>query len=143
MTEILFYILGENATIDKYGFSCRLVDKIWRGGRRVYLHTNSNHESRNLDRLLWAFRQNSFIPHGLLGEVDPKLNPVLIGNGAEAGDEHDVLINLATAVPGFFNRFERVAEAIANSQEEKQMGRNRYRFYREQGYPLETHKIEQ
>lgn len=143
MTTIVFYILGENAKSDRYSFACRLVEKIWSQGRRIYLHTNSSQDSKNLDRLLWTFRQNSFIPHGILGEADLKLNSVLIGNGLDAGDEHDVLINLATEVPDFFNRFERVAEAIENSQEEKRLGRNRYRFYRDQGYFLETHKIEQ
>lgn len=142
MTSILFYIMNENATGDRYGFTCRLVEKIWRQGRRIYLHTNSRYESNNLDRLLWTFRQNSFIPHGILGETDPKLNPVQIGNGTDAGGEYDVLINLATEVPEFFNRFETVAEAIGNSQEEKRLGRNRYRFYRDQGYTLKTHKIE-
>lgn len=142
MTNILFYILSENATSDRYRFTCRLVEKIWRQGHRIYLHTDSNRESRDLDRLLWTYRQNSFIPHGILGEVDPQLNPVLIGSGPDAGEEQDVLINHATEVPVFFSRFERVAETIGSTQEAKQMGRNRYRFYRDQGYPLETHKIE-
>ena len=87
MTTIIFYILGESSRSDKYSFACRLVDKIWSQGRRIYLHTNSSQESRNLDKLMWTFRQNSFIPHGILGEVDAKLNSVLIGNGPDAGDD--------------------------------------------------------
>jgi len=94
-----------------------------------------------MDRLLWTFRDGSFIPHGLLGKADPEHTPVLIGHGEDAENEHDILINLSLQTPDFFSRFERVAEPIDQDAEIRKTGRTRYRFYKDRGYPLETHNI--
>ncbi len=141
MTQIDFYILGDQATGDRFQLACRIVDKAWRQGHRIYLHTNSDAESRHLDKLLWTQWEESFIPHGLIGESDGTLTPVLIGHNAQAGDEHDVLINLATDMPPFFSRFTRVAELIDQDPVVRKAGRNRYRTYRDRGYTLNTHNL--
>ncbi|OOZ36806.1 DNA polymerase III subunit chi [Solemya velesiana gill symbiont] len=143
MTQVDFYILDEQAQGDRYGLACRIAEKAWQQGWRVYLHTNYPAESRHLDKLLWTFREGSFLPHALTTEADPGLNPVLIGDSADSGDEHDVLINLATEVPIFFAKFERVAELIDHDPQIKQEGRQRFRFYRDRGYSLNTHNIKQ
>jgi DNA polymerase III subunit chi len=141
MTQVDFYILGKQSTGDRFTLACRLAGKAWQQGKRVYLHTNSDAESRHLDRLLWTFRQDSFIPHSIFEGADPELNPVLIGHQDDVGEEHDVLVNLATEVPQFFSRFNRVAECIDHDTEIKKTGRDRYSFYRDRGYPLNTHEI--
>ena len=53
----------------------------------------------------------------------------------------DVLINLAGSVPSFFGRFERVAEIVDQSDAQKQVARERYRFYRDRGYALQSHNV--
>ena len=94
-----------------------------------------------MDRLLWTFRQGSFIPHGTDGDCDPAITPVIIGHTSENEEEHDVLINLAGEVPGFFSRFERVAEIIDREPQVVTTGRERFRFYRDRGYPLNKHDV--
>ncbi len=141
MTRVDFYILGDQSAGDRYQLACRLADKAWQQGHRVYLHTNSDAESRHLDKLLWTHREDSFIPHGLLSESDQSLTPVLIGHGEQAGDEHDVLVNLATDVPPFFSRFSRLAELIDKDPAVRAAGRDRYRTYRDRGYTLNTHNL--
>ncbi len=141
MTQVDFYILGRQAKGDRYQLACRLTEKAWHQGHRVYLHTNSAGESQHLDRLLWTFRQGSFLPHGISTDADSELTPILIGDGDNSGNEHDVLINLATDVPDFFSRFSRVAELVDNDEQVKQESRQRFRFYRDRGYPLNTHEI--
>jgi len=142
MTQVDFYILEEQVRSDRYILACRIIDKAWKKGRRIYLHTNSEAESRRMDQMLWTYRDEGFLPHALVAHsYDPKVNPVLIGHDAEAGEEHDVLVNLATDVPPFFSRFERVAELVDNSPEVRKAGRNRYKLYRDRGYSLNTHNI--
>ncbi len=141
MTQVDFYILKDQSAGDRFTMACRLTGKAWQQGHRVYLHTNSDAEAQHLDRLLWTFRQDSFIPHSMFEDADLELNPILIGHQGEVGDEHDVLVNLATEVPHFFSRFQRVAECIDHDAEIKQSGRNRYSFYRDRGYQLKTHEI--
>ena len=51
------------------------------------------------------------------------------------------MINLTTEVPEFFSRYDRVAELIDADPLRRESGRNRFRFYRERGYELTTHKI--
>lgn len=143
MTRVDFYILADGARSSCLDVGCRLAEKAWKLGHRVYLHTASSDQARQLDRLLWTYRDGSFLPHGLVGEVDPTLNPVLVGSQSDVSEEHDVLINLSNEVPAFFSRFERVAEPVGRDPESRSAGRDRYRFYRDRGYTLETHNIDQ
>ncbi|EGW55831.1 DNA polymerase III subunit chi [Candidatus Endoriftia persephonae] len=142
MTQVDFYILDDKARINRYSLACRLTEKIYHQGRRVFIHTVSADEARHMERLLWTFRQGSFIPHGLLGSADATTTPVIIGSSGDAGEEQDVLINLAPEVPNFFSRFSRVAELIDREPEVKRSGRERFRFYRNRGYPMNTHNID-
>ena len=107
----------------------------------MLIATESEEDLRHMDRLLWVHRDQSFIPHGILGKSDPKLNPVLLSTANEAGDEHDVLINLCLSAPDYFSRFERVAECVDQEEQTLEASRERYRFYRECGYPLAIHNI--
>ena len=105
------------------------------------IHTSSPEEAGHMDKLLWTFRDRSFVPHGLLGQVDPEMTPVVIGHGTEAGGEHEVLINLAPQVPAFFSTFERVIEPVDTDPASRAACRDHYRYYRDRGYPLNNEKI--
>lgn len=141
MTQIDFYILQPQAAGDRYQLACRIAEKARRAGHRVLIHAPIETETRHLDGLLWTLWEGSFIPHGLLGKDDPGLNPILIGDGSTDLDEHDILINLASQVPTFFSRFERLIECVDHDDEVKNTSRARFRYYREHGYPLNTHDI--
>jgi len=141
MTQVDFYVLDERATDNRFTLACRLSEKIYHQGRRIYIHTGSDDETRHMDRLLWTFRQGSFVPHGSAGNCDAAVTPVIIGHQDDTGDEHDVLINLNAEVPTFFSRFERVAELIDKEPQVISAGRERFRFYRDRGYPLNKHDI--
>ena len=141
MTELDFYILAPEYPGDRWQFACRLAEKAYAQGRRVYLHAGSDGELRHLDRLLWTFRDGSFVPHGLFGESDARFTPVLLGSEQDPQPEEDVLINLAPAVPAFFSRFQRLTEVLDGDPEIRRAGRERFRFYRDRGYPLNTHEL--
>lgn len=141
MTQVDFYILAELAASNRFQLACRIADKARKSGHRVMIHTESSNEARHVDRLLWVFNEQSFIPHGLAGEASPELNPILIGDIQGLTEEHDVLINLATEVPTFFSRFQRMIECVDNDEVARKASRERYRFYRDRGYPLKSHQI--
>jgi DNA polymerase-3 subunit chi len=52
-----------------------------------------------------------------------------------------LLINLAADVPDFFSRYERVAEIVDGNAERRAQSRERYRFYRDRGYQLNSHQV--
>ena len=141
MTRIDFYVISANASGNRFLLACRVADKARRAGHRVVIHTSSEDEARHMDRLLWTFNEQGFVPHARLGAGEPELNPIQIGDAATAAAEHDVRINLDTDVPTFFSRFERLAECVDNDEASRSASRARYRFYRDRGYPLEMHEI--
>lgn len=141
MTQVDFYILEEQSPGNRFLLACRLAEKIYHQGRRILIHTQSSEDSRHMDRLLWTFRQGSFVPHATQDKANPATTPVIIGDFENGGEENDVLINLALEVPNFFSRFQRVAELIDREAEIKTAGRRRFKFYRDRGYPLHTHNI--
>ena len=141
MTEVDFYILDSNDVRQRAQFACRLTDKAYRLGHRVYIHTASPEQTRELDDLLWTFQQNSFIPHAVFQANGDNTPPVQLGHDGEPDASHAVLINLAAEVPLFFSRFERVAELVNGEESVRRQSRRRYSFYKERGYPLRTHEI--
>ena len=106
MTRIDFYQIETNESAE--AFCCRLVSKAWRQGHHVYIHTGSEKQARTLDDLLWTFRRESFIPHGLMGQGDVE-QPVEIGS-KDPGRHTEVMINLTDEIPDFFSRFERIED---------------------------------
>lgn len=140
MTQVDFYILKSAPSNGLEQLTCKLVDKAYQRGHRIYVHTTNPQQSQQIDDLLWSFRADSFIPHCQLTN-EAEQTQVLIGHDAEPPLECDVLINLANEVPLFFSRFPRVAELVGSDEEQKQQARKRFRFYRDRGYPLNTHDI--
>ena len=141
MTRVDFYVLDSGGDAARNTLACRLVEKAWLRGHQIYVHAPSAEEARRLDDLLWTFRAGSFVPHRILEGTDDAQCPVHIGCGAEAASATDVLINLAAEVPPFFSRFERVIEVVTPEAPQRDQARERYRFYRDRGYALESHNI--
>ncbi len=145
MTRVDFYVLEDGADDARERFACRLAEKAWRLKHSVYLHAASPAAAQRLDGLLWTWSDGSFLPHVLQSpDLDPSLasaTPVRIGAGEEPGFEAELLVNLDHQVPQFFSRFDRVAEIVGPGDPERASARDRFRFYRDRGYALETHQI--
>jgi DNA polymerase III subunit chi len=144
VTQVDFYILGSDSDDARLALACKIVDKATQQDRHVFIHSTSDDEALKLDALLWTFSDGSFIPHRIVrGEIEKApLEPVLIGvNQAPGSGRWDVLINLAADVPEFFSRYERVAEVVDANAVRREQSRERYRFYRDRGYKLNTHQI--
>jgi DNA polymerase-3 subunit chi len=144
VTQVDFYILEADSDDARLRLACKIVDKATQLDHHVFVHSTSEDEAQKLDELLWTFSQGSFIPHRVVREVpaEPPREPVLIGlNHEPATGRWDVLVNLALEVPEFFSRYERVAEVVDGNAERRERSRERYRFYRDRGYKLNTHPV--
>ena len=139
MTRVDFYVLESGTQDTLFRFICRLTEKAWRKGNRIFMHCQDESMAGKLDKLLWTYRDISFLPHSLATENEDC--PISIGVTAEPAKTYDLLINLDEAVPDFFSRFERVIETTGIDDQHRQFARDRYRFYQQRGYPMETHKI--
>jgi DNA polymerase-3 subunit chi len=144
VTQVDFYILGSDSDDARLHLACKIVDKATQLDHHVFIHSTSDGEAQQLDELLWTFSQGSFIPHRIVRaplELAPA-EPVLIGvNQQPAPGRWNVLVNLAPDVPEFFSRYERVAEVVDANALRREQSRERYRFYRDRGYKLNTHQL--
>ncbi len=141
MPRVDFYIVSDSSATAHLVVACRLAEKAWGGGHRVYIHAPSAVAAQQLDDLLWTFRADTFVPHGRYGADADGTTPILIGSNGDRGEFGEVLINLCEASPAFHGRFQRVAEVVAADEGARAAGRERFRFYREQGYALDLHNL--
>lgn len=144
MTQIDFYILPNDSIDARLHLACRIADKALQQNQHVFINADSPAESARLDELLWTFSQGSFIPHRVIdtNAAEPFAEPVLIGCGVSpVGDDWQILINLSGTVPEFFSRYQRVAELVDGNERRRTEGRERFRFYRDRGYELNTHQM--
>ncbi|MCB1598012.1 MAG: DNA polymerase III subunit chi [Gammaproteobacteria bacterium] len=145
MTEaglrVSFYVLAAQEPVARLNYACRLTEKAYKLSQRIHLHTADRSEAEAMDRMLWTFRQGSFVPHERLDPARPPAAPVTIGSGTDEPPDVDLLINLAAEVPAFYQRSARIAEIIDGNAECREAGRNRHRFYRQHSLEPETHQI--
>lgn len=139
MTEVDFYVLKEERLEQRSLFACRLAERAFRDGRQIYLHTADEASAQELDQLLWGFRAQSFLPHGLIGTEDAER--IGIGWGENPGNHQDVMINLDLRVPDFVGRFQRVLEIVVQLPGIRDPLRASWRHYKHYGYPVKSNDL--
>jgi DNA polymerase-3 subunit chi len=140
-TRVDFYILSTTGLTARLRFACRLVEKAYLLSHRIYAHTATAADARQLDDMLWTFRQGSFIPHQCIEPDRQATAPVTIGADTVPDADGDLLINLAEDLPAFYASFTRVAEIVDGSADGRVAGRARFKAYRDKGCALDTHQI--
>ena len=142
MPRVDFYVMQNQSRDGSLRVACRVVEKAWQMGHRVFIATASAEVTRQVDELLWTFRPDSFVPHGRSPEEQDADLAILIGHTGQPKDRAEVLINLTGTVPEFHAAFERIAEFVSGDEESRQLGRERYRFYRERDYEVKSHQLQ-
>ena len=143
MTRIDFYIVDSDEESSRALLACRLAEKAYSLKNRIYIYTTDELQTNELDDLLWTYRAGSFLPHQQLEAEDDPNCPVLIGHADAPEGLSQVLINLDVAVPLFFSRFERVVEIVNQEENQRQQARERFKYYRDRGYDLHSHNLNQ
>jgi DNA polymerase III subunit chi len=72
MTRVDFYVLPDADPAQRPLLACKLAEKAYGQGLKVYIHTATEGEALHLDELLWTFRAGSFLPHAI---VKPGTDP--------------------------------------------------------------------
>jgi DNA polymerase-3 subunit chi len=140
-TRVDFYVLESASRPERLNFVCRLTETAYKAGNTVYLLAASSSEAVELNKLLWTFRDDGFVPHNLSGDSHQASAPIMIGHEQPTSKEYGLIINLANPVPADFDRFQRIAEIIDASATVRQSGRQRFTQYRAAGIEPDTHKI--
>ena len=139
-----FYLLDTADEASKLLSVCKVASKAYQQGLKVYIRTSNPHQSEQLDQLLWSFHPASFVPHAILG-YEPSLlsnsTSVVISDQPATPTFNQLLISLTGEVPEEMHQFHRIADFIADDEQQKIMGRARFKQYRQQGIEPNAHKI--
>lgn len=151
MSYAQFYLLPESLPQKLNLFSslspmeihaCELVLKLWRSGKKVLLWCEDQQQAERMDDALWAMPE-SFIPHNVAGEFTQTPTPVEIAYPNNRNSQRrDVVINLAKTLPDFIQSFTHAVDFVPFEEEKKQLARERYKAFRQQGWQLTTEQIE-
>ncbi len=126
---------------DKISYACRLARKARAAKCKIVMLTADRDQLATLDDALWTFSDLDFLPHVTADNPLAAQTPVVLADSDAAElPHHQILINLSSAAPAHFARFERMFEIISPDEADTLAGRERYRFYKERGYPL-THFV--
>lgn len=137
MTTIDFY----THCVDPLKVAVQLVAKAWSQHGNVRVLTADEAMTVALDGLLWKWPATGFMPHCRLTSPLAAETPILVDHAADHQGPAAVLVNLQSSPPSFFSRFERLAEIIADDADATAAGRDRWKFYKERGYELHSHRL--
>ena len=105
MTEIWFYHL-ETQPLERA--LPALLEKTLERGWRAVVETSSRERASAIDTLLWSYRDDSFLPHGIAGEASDPDQPVLITMDEGNPNAANVRFFVDRAVPRTGAGYERI-----------------------------------
>ena len=139
--KAVFYILPQPTLKARDLYTCRIIEKAYANDHKIYVHLTTLEEAQNFDIQLWTFRDISFIPHEIYKQNLKSEVPVLIGHNAPPPEKKDILINLTSETPSFYQQFNHIIAVIPNDDALKISARKQYQTYQTQGYKMETFNI--
>jgi len=137
VTTIDFYF---NAA-DRFQVACRLAGKALAQRKRLLIYAPQPDAAQRIDRMLWTWPATGFVPHCFAHDALAAETPVLIAADDAAPDTGEVLLNLDAACPPHFERFDRMLEVVGQDDAARNAARERYRYYRDRGYPIRSHDL--
>lgn len=141
MTRIDFYFDAD----DKFAVAARLAQKAVAAGMRLLISAPDGEIAQRIDRTLWTFAPQSFVPHALENSPLAGESPVVVVQKIpdNAAAEFQILLNLADALPSQIDGFGRVIEVVSRDDDDRAQARDRFKAYRESGYEMLTHRLGQ
>ncbi len=137
MTQIDFYFHVEN----KLQTACTLSATAFSRGLRVLAFCPDAEASQKFSRMLWTAPPTGFVPHCKPDDRLAAVTPVIVDHVGANLPHDQVLLNLGSAWPPFFSRFQRLIEIVSLDEEDRRLARERYKFYRDRGYEIKNHDL--
>ncbi len=108
----------------------------------IFIRTESLHQRKLIDDLLWTFRPGSFVPHDIWNGSNDQPAPVLVGCDINPPTNYKTVLNLAPTLAHEPCQFERIIEIVNQTETIRNSARQRYREYQGRGYTMSTHDIQ-
>ncbi|MBA3660425.1 MAG: DNA polymerase III subunit chi [Gammaproteobacteria bacterium] len=138
---IEFYVLDVEASPRGWVKLCNLIENFYKSHDTLFILQDDEHAVEQLDRLLWTYKDDSFIPHQRykLDDVNPA--PIQLGVQLPPGKEQGTFINLTLAVPASYQTYSKVIEIVFEDPANKKAARIRYRQYLQDNCKISTQTI--
>jgi DNA polymerase-3 subunit chi len=137
MTRIDFYSNAE----PKLQVACRLVARFIQQQLRVVVYAPDENTARGFDKLMGTYQAIGFVPHCMAHHALAPETPVVIAREDVELVHYQVILNLHADSPPSFSRFERLVELVGAGDDDRQLARGRFRFYRDRGYEINHHDL--
>ena len=134
MTEILFYHLTVSTLEEALpGLLERSVSRGW----RAVIQTASEERRNALDTVLWTYRDDSFLAHGLDSEPNASEQPILLTTETDNGNGAQIRFMVDGAAAPDLAPYER-GVLLFDGHDEAQLAaaRSHWRDLKEQGHTL-------
>lgn len=139
--SIDFYLQESEQTKALLQVACRLLEKAYEAQQHTYVMCVDKKAAEQLDEYLWTYREDSFIPHHLVGEGPSKAPLIQVGWDSPPSHQRNILMLLGTKLPEEYLRFKRVLIIIDPEPTAREAARLLYRQLREQDFELGFHKL--
>ena len=141
--QVFFHYFEKTSGRDLLVYICRLVEKGYKqGSKPIYIHFDSENEAKEFDSLLWTFRQESFIPHTILGNPEQEKTPVIIGWDTNQIETAEALINVSQDIPRASKSTSKIHEIVGNDENKKNKAREKWKAYKANGSIIKAHKAD-
>ncbi len=133
--QVDFYLLNYKTFGDALIFICQLVEKSYQQNYAPVIKMESLSDAEALDHFLWTFRNTSFIPH-----FQKNSTPEILTTAIHS-DPTPLLVNCFLSQETVLLEYGRLLQIVPNQDLYRELARNHYRFYKQQGYHLNTHNL--
>lgn len=141
--QVLFHHFEKTSGRDLLVYICRLVEKGYKqGSKPIYIHFDSENEAKEFDNLLWTFRQESFVPHTILGNPEQEKTPVIIGWDTNQIETAEALINVSQEIPRASKSTSKIHEIVGNDENKKNKAREKWKAYKANGSIIKAYKAD-
>jgi DNA polymerase III subunit chi len=142
LQRVDFYVLSGLEERPRLKVGCRIAERAYLAGERVFVWLDEPRTLERFDELLWTFADRAFVPHEIFEtEAQWQDTAVLVSCDPQPQQSYGVLINLGNAIPASAAHAASVAEVIDAHEERRQAGRARFRQYRDRGITPATHNM--
>ncbi|KLT73408.1 DNA polymerase III subunit chi [Neisseria arctica] len=131
---------------DPADFACRLAQRALQNSNSILIWTDTETAAAKLDIDLWRFNATSFLPHEIWHDgTYPEDVPIVISSGNQLPKQTtaEVVLNLSAA---FWcdtrPQPSRVLEIVGTSLEELADARERFKAYKQSGFEIEHHNMQ-
>jgi len=139
MTEVIFVEVTASRMEIR---ACEIAEHTYAQGKRLQINAIDEEQAARLDDLLWTYKPDNFVPHGLWKSMDNEsAQPVVITTRKERVPEIASLLTMDYCPVEMVQQFSKVIHVVlADNQERLEASRRYWTLLKDAGFSLRHQK---